>query len=340
VVLRAPDPSFPYPHFLEVSASEPAAGLREYDFRRRWTSTDRPGARLERKGNHVKRSDLPDFLVIGAMKGGTTSLYHYLSEHPQVHMSKVKEVDFFTSELNWDKGFDWYARQFADAGPTAKKGEASTSYTKFPRYSGVAPRIADHLPDAKLIYVVRDPMERIRSHYQHNVAIGEEQLPIESAIEKNPVYIDYSRYAMQLDQYLEHFPRDQVLVITSEALRSNRERTFKQVLAFIDVDPNAKVATLEREFYKTEERPAYGPIVGGARRTLKKLFPKSVGLWRGRFLPDSVKRRIGKPAAEQERITSGTLPEDSRQHIATELHADVVRLRSFVASDFDGWGIG
>jgi Sulfotransferase domain len=286
------------------------------------------------------RSDLPDFLVIGAMKGGTTSLYHYLNEHPQVHMTKVKEVDFFTSELNWDKGFDWYKKQFVDAPPGAKKGEASTSYTKYPRYPGVAPRIAEHLPEAKLIYVIRDPMERIRSHYQHNVAIGEEQLPIEKAIEKNPVYIDYSRYAMQLDQYLEHFPREQILVITSEALRNDRERTFKQVLAFIGVDPDTKVEALEREFYKTEERPAYGPLVGATRRALKKLFPKSVGLWRGRFLSDSVKRRIGKPAAEQDRITSSSLPEESKEFVAFELRDDIARLRAFLDSGFDGWGIG
>jgi hypothetical protein len=287
----------------------------------------------------MDRSQLPDFLVIGAMKGGTTSLYHYLNAHPQVHMSKVKEVDFFTKELSWDRGFDWYIKQFADAPAGAKKGEASTSYTKYPRYSGVAPLIYEYLPDAKLIYVVRDPMERIRSHYQHNVTIGEEPLEIEAAIAKNPVYIDYSRYAMQLDQYLEHFDRNQILVITSEALRNDREATFKRALEFIDVDPNAKVDALEREFYKTEERPAYGPIVGGARRTLKKLFPKSVGLWRGRFIPDSVKRRLGKTAAEEERKTSSRLPESSRELITAELRDDVAKLRGFIDGDFNGWGI-
>jgi hypothetical protein len=283
---------------------------------------------------------MPDFLVIGTMKGGTTSLYHYLNAHPQVFMTKIKEVDFFTEELNWGKGFDWYTKQFADAPPGVKKGEASTSYTKFPRYSGVAPRIAEHLPEAKLIYVVRDPMERIRSHYQHNVAIGVESLPIENAIDQNPVYIDYSRYALQLDQYLEHYDRDRVLVITSEDLRDDRAATFKQVLGFLDVDADVSVDILEREYYKTEERPAYGPIVGAARRTLKRLFPKNVGLWRGRFIPASVKKRIGKPAPEQERLTSSSIPDEARQHIVEELREDVARLRSFLGSDFSGWNIG
>jgi hypothetical protein len=283
---------------------------------------------------------MPDFLVIGAMKGGTTSLYHYLNAHPQVFMTKIKEVDFFTEELNWGKGFDWYTKQFAEAPPGAKKGEASTSYTKFPRYSGVAPRIAEHLPEARLIYVVRDPMERIRSHYQHNVAIGEESLPIEKAIEENPVYIDYSRYALQLDQYLDHYDRDRVIVITSEGLRDDRTATFKQVLGFLGVDPGVRVAALEREYYKTEERPAYGAVVGAARRALKRLFPRNVGLWRGRFIPASVKRRIGKPVMEQGHITSTSIPDEARERIAEELRDDVARLRSFLGSDFTGWNIG
>ncbi len=298
-------------------------------------------ARKERGGTvSATRSNMPDFLVIGAMKGGTTSLYHYLNAHPQVYMTKVKEVDFFTTELNWNKGFDWYTKQFAGAPPEAKKGEASTSYTKFPRYSGVAPRIAEHLPEARLIYVVRDPMERIRSHYQHNVAIGEEPRSIEKAVAENPVYIDYSRYAMQLDQYLEHYDRERVLLITSEDLRNKREETFKLVLDFLEVDPHAEVPALEREYYKTEERPAYGPVVGAARRTLKRLFPKSVGLWRGRFVPASVKRRIGKPVTEQQHITSSRIPDETRERIARELHDDVARLRSFLGEGFSGWGIG
>jgi hypothetical protein len=283
--------------------------------------------------------ELPDFLVIGAMKGGTTSLYHYLNAHPEIFMTKVKEVDFFTQELNWDKGFDWYTKQFADAGPDVKKGEASTSYTKFPRYSGVAPRIAEHLPKARLIYVVRDPVERIRSHYQHNVAIGEEPLEIERAVEENPVYLDYSRYAMQLDQYLEHFDEDRILVITSEGLRDDREATFKKVLRFLEVDAEARVEALEREYYKTEERPAYGPIVGGVRRTLKRLFPKNVALWRGQFLPASVKRRLSRQSAEESRSASSTVPERVRSTVARELGPDIERLRAHLGRDFDGWGI-
>jgi len=142
---------------------------------------------------------LPDFLVIGAMKCGTTSLYHYLREHPQVFMPQLKAPEFFAEASNWHRGVDWYRRQFAGAGAEVLAiGEASNVYTKYPRYMDVPARIAGHIPDARLIYVVRDPVERIRSHYRTRVAEGTESTPFDVAVFENPIYLDYSRYAMQV----------------------------------------------------------------------------------------------------------------------------------------------
>src|SRR5438552_836610 len=102
-------------------------------------------------------------------------------------------------------------------------GEASTVYTKFPRYQGVAERMAKVVPHARLIYVVRHPIDRIRSHYEHRVASGAETAAMEDAVFDNPIYIDYSRYALQVEQYLEDFPREQLLIISSEAPPPDRE---------------------------------------------------------------------------------------------------------------------
>jgi hypothetical protein len=89
------------------------------------------------------RQALPSFLIIGAMKAGTTSLYHYLKSHPQIHMSRIKELDFFVTELNWGRGLDWYSQQFSGIGTNVlAAGEASTNYTKYPRYKGVPERIS------------------------------------------------------------------------------------------------------------------------------------------------------------------------------------------------------
>lgn len=282
-------------------------------------------------------NDLPSFLVIGSMKGGTTSLYHYLGAHPQVFMPRLKEVDFFTAELNWSRGWDWYRKQFKEApAGTRAVGEASTSYTKFPRYTGVPARIAESLPEVRLIYVVRDPVQRIRSHYQHNVTLGEETDPLAVAVKKNPAYLDYSRYAMQIDRYLEHFDRDALLVVTSEALRSERVATVRSILGFIGVDADLPIPTLEEEYYTTEQRPAYGPVATSVRNALRRMFPGRVGLWRGTWVPAPIKQVLATaPPAER----SQGVDDDTRALIHAELKADVDRLRRYVADGFDGWGI-
>ena len=97
-------------------------------------------------------------------------------------------------------------------------------------YQGVPARIADHIPRARLVYVVRDPIDRIRSHYQTRLTEGTERSPIDRAVRENPIYLDYSRYAMQLDRYLDHFPREQLLVITAEDLRGDRRATIQKVV--------------------------------------------------------------------------------------------------------------
>src|SRR4051794_5648348 len=167
---------------------------------------------------------LPNFLLIGAMKAGTTSMYHYLRAHPQVYMPTFKAPEFFAGKALSSRGVDWYRRQFADVGPGAVAiGEASNVYTKYPHYSGVPARIAELIPDVRLLYIVRDPVARIRSHYQTRAVEGSEKLPLGEAVASNSISLDYSRYAMQIEQYLEHFSREQLLVTTAEALRNDRD---------------------------------------------------------------------------------------------------------------------
>jgi Sulfotransferase domain len=218
---------------------------------------------------------LPNFLVIGAMKAGTTSLYHYLKVHPQVFMPPTKELDFFVEELNWGRGLDWYEQQFERA-PHDKValGEASTSYTMHPHYRGVPERISENLPEARLIYVVRSPIERIRSHYQHDVITGDEGKPIDEAVLENPAYIDCSRYAYQIEQYGEYFSSDQLLIITSEMLDRARPEAMCRVFEFLGVDPEFIPPNLGRDFYRSDDRISYPPVVAFLRRTLKKRSPQ------------------------------------------------------------------
>src|SRR6056297_2788047 len=106
------------------------------------------------------------------MKGGTTSLYRYLGEHREVGISSEKEINFFRTEEEFQKGQEWYKKLFANDKKIV--GEASPDYTKRHLYPGVAERINSLLPNVKLIYILRDPLERIISHYVHNYAQGRE----------------------------------------------------------------------------------------------------------------------------------------------------------------------
>jgi hypothetical protein len=164
-------------------------------------------------------SRLPDFVIIGAMKCGTTSLFRWLEEQPEVRLPEIKEPHFFSRNDRWDRGLDWYRSLFADADADALTGEASASYTD-PRFSPLAAdRMARIVPRARLIFLVRDPVERIRSHYRHEVQRSRERRPLVEALEdpENP-YLRSSLYHRALAPYLDRFPREQVLVARLEDL--------------------------------------------------------------------------------------------------------------------------
>jgi hypothetical protein len=274
---------------------------------------------------------LPNFLIIGAAKTGTTSLYGYLRQHPDVFMPEKKELHFFSFDENWQRGTAWYERHFAPVGDAIAVGEASASYTLFPHQPGVAARIADVLPDVRLIYVVRNPIDRIRSLFQHRVARGRElQSSIEQAVREDPFYVDTSRYEMQIDQYMEHFPGERLLVITSEDLRQHREDVVHRVHRFLGVDP-AKVPTLsERELNVT--RRAARPIDGWIRRV-----PGSRTI--ASRAPRSVKRRWSQLVSRKVSPFDVAISLDLRRELEDRLRDDVRGLRQYLGNGFDGWGI-
>ena len=202
--------------------------------RERFAGERRKLERRKREG--AKRGALPNLIVIGGLKCGTTSLHHYLNLHPQVAMSRPKELNFFVAELNWELGAEWYASHFDRDAPV--RGETSPHYTNLPRFPGVAERMHEVLGgQARIIYMVRDPLERMLSHYLHNVGGGYETRPIADALsDPDSAYVARSRYAMQLEPYLRAFDRSHVLVVANEDLAAKREATMRRVFAFCGVD--------------------------------------------------------------------------------------------------------
>jgi hypothetical protein len=184
---------------------------------------------------------LPTFVVIGAMKAGTVSLRHYLDEHPDVFLGrggKFGEPNFFIAEYNWPRGRGWYESLFDGADTAAAIGECSPSYTMAPAFRGVPERMAQVVPDARLVYVVRDPIARMQSMYMHQVSAGRERRRAEAAL-LDERYLGPSLYGFQLAAFLDHFDRSQVLVIASEVLRDRPREALSAVFGHLAVDPAA-----------------------------------------------------------------------------------------------------
>jgi hypothetical protein len=181
---------------------------------------------------------LPRFLIIGAAKCGTTSLYHQLNQHPQVYLPAVKEPTFFSEHGvgTWDKGLDWYRNLFANAGDNQISGEASTSYTKAPWYGDAAAKIHQTVPDVKLIYMVRDPVDQIISHYEHMLFAEQVSGNLTQNLMNNDFLIKVANYKKQIALYAELFPRNQILVLVMEHYVKNNSETFNLICDFLGID--------------------------------------------------------------------------------------------------------
>jgi hypothetical protein len=209
---------------------------------------------------------LPDFLIIGGQRCGSTALNGHLARHPSIGAARVKEVHYF--DLHYDRGEGWYRGHFPNdarralarrrTGVEIMCGEATPYYLFHPLVPGRAQRLVG---DAKLIALLRDPVARAVSHYHHEVALGREHLSFKDALDREPERLDgeeermigstgyvsvahqrhsyFARgaYATQLERWFEHFPRDRMLVIRSEDFFANPSQVVGDVLRFLGLPP-------------------------------------------------------------------------------------------------------
>lgn len=206
----------------------------------------------------------PNLFLVGAMKCGTTSLHNYLGAHPQIFMTGEpwKEPAYFVEGLNSAKGEEWYGKLFAAAGQATYRGESSTDYTKFPHYLGVADRIARFAPDARILYLVRDPVVRSISHYWWEVQWSAEGRDMLTAVHNRPIIRDVSYYALQLRQYLPHFGRERILVLSTEELSASPVESLAKVYRWLGVDDDFVPANL---YQRHNVSPEKVPKVIGSR---------------------------------------------------------------------------
>jgi sulfotransferase family protein len=200
------------------------------------------GARANR--SQTSFDSLPNLVVIGAMKCGTSALHRYLDLHPEIAMSDPKELNFFYGPDghlgdawhpgNWRRGSAWYASHWPGAAPV--RGESSPGYTS-PSHIGVAERMAALIPSAKLVYLVRDPVDRALSQYRHHVAEGTEgRAPEEALLDPASQYVPRGRYFDRVRPFLEVFPRDRIAIVSREELLTERRMALRTLFDFLEVD--------------------------------------------------------------------------------------------------------
>ncbi|MEM8504079.1 MAG: sulfotransferase [Cyanobacteria bacterium P01_D01_bin.1] len=295
---------------------------------------------------------LPNVIIIGAMKAGTTSLHHYLNLHPDIQMSRQKELNFFSENKHWKKGVEWYRSHFV--GEAAIHGESSPNYTRYPFRQATAQRMAAVVPNVKLIYLVRHPIERIISHYLHKYAEGKENKSINEALASldENMYVSGSQYFTQLEQYLQFFPPDNILVVASEALSQFPQDTMMRVFQFLGVSTEF---VSKAKLKGVNDFLIFGPAVAQSSFKFDQKLHQSVYKSRRRLPEDSwVLEAITKVTALMpveirhhaekvlylpfsQRVERPTLDDDTRSRILNYLAEDISRLKDYAKQDFAEW---
>ena len=284
---------------------------------------------IEAATERSRSTALPNFLVIGAMKAGTTTLHSWLGQHPDIGMSSIKEVSYFVSKWT-DHDPSWYARHFDGRAPF--RGESCTSYTKFPQRPGVPERIHALLPDALLVYVLRDPIERTVSHYLHALNRGRERRSLGQALAvlEDNLYVDPSRYHLQLEQYWPYFPPERILLLTNEELRRAPQTALNRVTTFLGADP------YKFDFDRHENVSSQRGQDGALGRLIESYPAKRLG----RRLPRSavtLAKKLNVSLSHQ--VSRPTLDPESRSRLRAYLGEDLTRLRHTTGLSFADWSL-
>lgn len=284
---------------------------------------------------------LPTFFIIGAPKCGTTSLHAYLNQHPEIGMSSKKETHFFIGPENIAypaRRVDRLEDYEGLFDPTFEvRGEASPSYAEHPRHKGAAEGIHALVPSAKLIYVVRDPIARCVSHYQHRVSMEGEHRSLRDALgDLSDPYSPYTCagfYASQLERYLLHFPQERIMVLDQTDLLATRRATLRAIFVFLAVDAAYESPEFNDERGTTRERRIYRP--GYVR------FADRVGASPLRWIPRDVRRsaRRSLERALWRPLAPPTIDDDLTARLQALYADEVTRLRALTGKCFSTWSI-
>lgn len=247
----------------------------------------------------------PDFVIIGAMKSATSTLQEQLNALPGIYMTTPKEPNFFSNDEVFSKGVEWYSSLFDQAIQSDLKGEASTHYTKLPKYQNTVSRLKSYCPDAKLIYVMRHPVDRLVSHFVHNWSMGfiPRDASIDESVKDYEPFSAYSLYSMQLDAWFKEFSRNAVLPVFFDRLMKEPQLELERICSFIGYQQpvmwNSELQASNVSSQRLRKLPFHSALVDSP-----------FGSWvRQKFIPaalrDSIKQRMrlkNRPQLSEESI--------------------------------------
>lgn len=276
---------------------------------------------------------LPYFFVIGAMKAGTTSLHAYLDSHPQLSLPfTTKELNFFNSEDHWKQGVDWYKDNFRNN--SLKKGEVCPNYSMFPACTNVPHRMHSILPNVKLVYILRDPVERMLSQVHHQWVAGRETRDINEIIADkadHSHYIAYSKYYYQLDQFLHFYPKECILIATAEMLRQDPQQVMQKIFSFLEVDADFHSEIFSQRRHVSELKVKPGGFLQAINQSpLGTLKSKLANL-----LPEAVYRGIREMMITT--VSKPVITDPQRDQLVQTFCEDICQLKTFTGYSFKEW---
>jgi hypothetical protein len=248
----------------------------------------------------------PDFLIIGAMKAGTTTLFFDLLENSKVYLPDNKEPHCLVrDDILTEAGRAEYAAHFRGARADQICGEGSTGYSKVPQYVGVPQRALELCgPDLRLLYILRDPIDRIISHHYHEFTYGAAGPSIDDAVRTEERFIAFSKYAMQAQPWIDVFGRDRLMLIRFDRYMKARQAGAQEVASFLGVGDTQGPVQEDKAFNKGDRRPVHRGVLSTVyhsqvyRRAVKPLVPRAFRQWAfQRFFPRGPERPAPPSAA-------------------------------------------
>ncbi len=290
---------------------------------------------------------MPDFCIIGSPKCGTTTLDRYLGAHPGVFVCELKEPHYFSTPEILARGEAWYTGLYAGAAPEQICGEASTSYTRYPIVPGTVERMYDANPDMKLIYILRNPVDRVESEalqtmkYLKNV-MGEDfrHMTLDAFLEMiedpaSPYYsaiVETSRYEEQIRAFEARFPPEQILLLTQADLRQEPEAVMQRLHAFLGLAAHTEFAgggdkNVTADFFTGSAREA-------ATGRLSRL--PGYGVLKA-LVPEAMKKRLIKSLSGPPNPQAQKLSLDMRQRLEHELAASTAAVAARIGQPANTW---